>query len=168
MTAHAPVETRPAQRTSFARQRFDVDLEFSAEPSALLRELRALVAGAQKTPLFEAVKDKYAQLARKVVITNSRLPQGRLARAGEKSYGTDPVRYPHETFEKPCYVGIGEPKVAMPTLSFHGEQLRIEHLREMGADSLLCNACHSRKFCRGQRLARHEGGKNLGPGVVSD
>ena len=149
IAAHAPIQTRPAQRTPLLRKCLDVDPKLQTELSSLRGEFESLVSRPQVAPLFKTVKDKHTQFTRKMVIANARLSQRGFSGAGANPYCAYAIGNTHETFKKLGHVGLGETKIAMPALPFHSQQLRLEQLGEVRADSLLCYPRHLREFSRG-------------------
>src|SRR5262245_6885264 len=150
------------------RKGLDVDPESRTELPPLRGEVEPLATRSQEAPLFEAVENAHAQFTREMVVADACLPERGLAGTRAKPYRAGAVRHLHEAFEKPGHIAIGESKVTMPPLALYGQQARIEQLGEMGADRLLCYAREFGEFRCGERLARHQGRKNLGPGVIAD
>ena len=168
VTAHTPVQTGATQRATSAHQRFDVNTDPGKESLPIAGELQSVAAGSQKTPLLEAIEDEHAQFAGKMVVAHAGLSERRLARTRAKTHRAGSIGYSHETFEKLRDVLIVEAEIPMPSLTFHGDQSRVEQLGEVSADRLFGHPGQTRELGGGQCLARSERRQDLRPGVVPD
>src|SRR6266550_6043479 len=95
VTAHAPVQTGATQRATSAHQRFDVDTDPGKESLPVAGELQSVTAGSQKVPLLEAIEDKHAQFAGKMVVAHAGLSERRLARTRTKTHRASSIGHAH-------------------------------------------------------------------------
>ena len=65
-------------------------------------------------------------------------------------------------------IPIREAEVTVPALTLDRHQLRLDQLREMGADRLLGHAGQVGELRRGERSIRQESGKNFRSSVIAD
>ncbi len=168
VAAHAPVETREAERSTFPLQRWHVDSELVEEALSLLRQRHPLSRHTQTFLLLETVEHQNAQVASEVIVADARLPHRRIGGAGVDLDCSEVVGKTDEAFDHGGHVVIGKPEVPVAANVFHREQLGIDEFREMRARGLLGHVRGACQFGRRQRLACHQAGEDRGTGAIAN
>src|SRR5271170_2350219 len=168
MTASAPIQARPAQRTTTLRQNFGIDPDILPESLALLGEFYLAAGEAQQPPPLQAVKYEYAELASKMVVAHARLAQCGLSRTQANAHRSGAVSDTHDALQKQCHVAVGKSKVPVSPLAFDRNKAGVEELSQVRTDRLLGHRRRLREFRSGQRLARHQRRQNTGARTVTD
>ena len=80
--AGAPVETGLAQRPPSGGKRFDINAEAGKNPQTIIAKAQCVRITGQQAVFAGAVEHPHAKIASQVIVTDARLPQRRVFRAG--------------------------------------------------------------------------------------
>jgi hypothetical protein len=168
MTPLAPIQACPAKQTALSCERIGIDAQFLEQRFPSCREFQAVCGGGECALRNQAFVDHDAEFSGKMVVAHSGSAHCRLSRAAFQAYRSRSEGNAHERLQQMRNVGIGETKVAMTSLTFHGDQACIQELRQMRADGLLGHVGDFCEFRCRQRPIRHERSQHLGTRLVAD
>lgn len=161
--AVAPIEAGFAQGAAELFERFKINGELFKEALSALGEAEALILRCEEIFREQAVHHLHAEIAREMVVADSRMAERRVLRAGPGAEMSLLRGEAHHRLQQAADIVIGKREIAVPPLLALNEKAAGLHFREVGAGRLRGNARFARELARRQCLAREQRGQHVGP-----
>ena len=144
--AVAPIEAGFAQGAAELFERFKINGELFKEALSALGEAEALILRCEEIFREQAVHHLHAEIAREMVVADSRMAERRVLRAGPGAEMSLLRGEAHHRLQQAADIVIGKREIAVPPLLALNEQTAGLHFRKMRAGRLRGNARFAREL----------------------
>jgi len=165
LAAHAPVEAGTAKRP--ARLICQIEIEVRGKRRARAGQHQIAIAPCQPARAEQGFQYPYAHLAREMIVTDTRFPQGRFGRTGPRAEVPCPRRHAGHLLQHLRDVVVREAEIAVAALAEARDQPARFQFGEMRAGGLWGDAGLVCQLARRQCLAAHQRRQHVGAGRIA-